>query len=126
MPSLPPFAAGRNIALKVPAAKFNETVAFYRDTLHFPVVGGGADTVRFEFGTMELWVDRVEGREQTDVWLELKVRDLSATKQLLKDSGVQRCDEVETLPPGFPGFWVRSPSSTVHLVYEDDEHDMLE
>jgi catechol 2,3-dioxygenase-like lactoylglutathione lyase family enzyme len=121
MPSLPPFTAGRNIALKVPAAKYAATIAFYRDTLHFPVLGEGSNTVRFEFGPMELWVDRVADTDHSDLWLELRVNNLDSAKAALKAAGVQRCDEIEELPPGFPGCWVRSPSDTVHLVYEDDE-----
>ena len=29
-----------------------------------------------------------------------------------------RCDDIEPLPPGFRGFWVSSPASIVHLVFE--------
>lgn len=46
----PSFAAGRNIAMKVPPHQYDATVAFYRDVLGFHMLEEFAPAVAFEFG----------------------------------------------------------------------------
>ena len=47
----PSFAAGRNIAMKVPPSQYEATVAFYRDVLGFPLIDEFAPSIVFEFGS---------------------------------------------------------------------------
>lgn len=59
----PTFAGGRNIAMKVPPYKWEATVQFYRDVLGLKVIEHAPTvppSVSFEFGTNQLWIDRVE------------------------------------------------------------------
>lgn len=110
------FAAGRNIAMKVPPHAYEATVRFYRDVLGLVEITTHASSVGFEFGSNHLWIDRVPGISQAETWLEVVTDDLEAASALLAEAGVVRCDEIEALPPGFQGFWVSSPASIVHLV----------
>ncbi len=114
------FTGGRNIALKLPPRLFDATLAFYRDTLRLPVLEEFRPHQVIEFGQNHLWLDPVEGLAAAEIWLEVIASDLAAAKLHLAEAGVDRCDEIETLPPGFEGFWIRSPSATVHLVCGSD------
>lgn len=108
---------GRNIAMKVPAAEFAATVAFYEATLGFRVVSREASSVRFDHGGgYFLWIDRVEGLAKAEVWLEIHTTDLQAAEQHFKEAGIHRCDEVEPLPEGMKAFWIKNPAGVVHLV----------
>jgi catechol 2,3-dioxygenase-like lactoylglutathione lyase family enzyme len=98
---------GRNIAMKVPAAEFAATVAFYEKTLGFRVVSREASSVRFDHGGGHF------------LWLEIHTTDLQAAEQQLKEAGIQRCDEVELLPEGMKAFWIKNPAGVVHLVTEE-------
>jgi len=111
---------GRNIAMKVPAAEFAATVAFYEMTLGFRVVSREASSVRFDHGGGHfLWIDRVEGLEKAEVWLEIHTSDLRVAEQKLKEACILRCDEVEALPEGMKAFWIKNPVGVVHLVTEE-------
>ena len=108
---------GRNIAMKVPAAEFAATVAFYKATLGFRVVSREASSVRFDYGGGHfLWIDRVEGLAKAEVWLEIRTTDLQAADEQLKAANIRRCDEVEALPGGMKAFWIKNPAGVVHLV----------
>lgn len=112
----PAFRGGRNIALKLPPAVFEATVAFYRDTLKLAQVEDLKPDIVVEFGPNRLWLDCVEGLAEAEIWLEVVTPDTAAAKEFLRSKGVERCDEVEKFPEGFDGFWVRSPGLVVHLV----------
>ncbi len=116
----PEFAPGRNIALKTPAHEFDRTVAFYRDTLGFKVLDleniDPFESVAFAFGDKVLWVDRIAGLSQSEVWLEIVADDTGAAKAYLAKLGCAIRDEIEPLPTGLDGFWLSSPSNTIHLV----------
>ena len=103
---------GRNIAIKVPLYRYEETVAFYRDRVGLPVTRTMANGTGFGFGEMTLWIDRVPQQSQQDVWLEL-FSDASA-EALAKLGGPQR-DELELLD-GVTGHWTSDPAGTVLLV----------
>ncbi len=111
---------GSNMAMKVPPASYEQTVAFYRDVLGLEPLVASAGQVGFAFKAMRLWIDNVPGIKQTELWLELKCEDLDAAARYLAAAGVERCDEVEALPEGFEGFWVRNPAGLVHLVCAHD------
>ena len=120
----PRYAPGRNIAMKVPAHEFKSTVAFYREVLRLEEMEGtvpsATDTVRFAFGDKVLWIDRVPGMSQAEIWLEIVTDDVEGAAAHLEGHGCARRDEVETLPPGFEGFWISSPSNIIHLVAGED------
>jgi hypothetical protein len=79
---------------------------------HLPAVG-------FEFGSNQLWIDRVSGMSQAEIWLELATPDVKAAAEHLKEAGVTRCDEIEPLGD-YDGFWISSPASIIHMVAKPD------
>ncbi len=103
---------GRNIAIKVPLFRYEETVAFYRDRVGLHVTQTLANSTGLSFGEMTLWVDRVPHQSQHDVWLEL-FSD-TPTEALAKLGSPQR-DELEPLD-GVTGHWTSDPAGTVLLV----------
>ena len=117
------FAGGRNIAMKVPPHQWKATVAFYRDTLGLPELDNpftsGPPSVGFSFGPNRLWIDRVPGVSQAELWLQVTTADTAAAAGHLATAGVARCDEIEPLDSD-TAFWVASPAGIVHLVSEPD------
>ncbi|WP_075634009.1 hypothetical protein [Xaviernesmea rhizosphaerae] len=103
---------GRNIAIKVPLYKWADTVAFYRDKVGLPISKQMTDSVAFAFGSMTLWIDRVEKQSQVDVWLELLTDDPDRALEHL--DGPQR-DELEPLD-SVNGHWTSDPAGVVLLV----------
>lgn len=106
---------GKNIAIKVPQHKWHETVAFYRDSVGLRVTKETPDTIAFAFGTMTLWIDRVEKQSQVDVWLELFSDD---PDQALVQLGSPKRDELEPLD-GVNGHWTSDPAGVVLLLRRD-------
>ena len=121
MNSKPTFAAGRNIAMKLPPHVFEATVQFYRDVLGLEEITKHAPAVGFVFGSNHLWLDRVVGLSQAETWLEVVTSDLDAAAKHLDAAGVVRCDDIEPLPQGLQAFWISSPASIIHLVCKDSE-----
>lgn len=115
------FTGGRNIAMKIPPHLWEATVRFYRDVVGLKEIKKHAPAVGFEFGANQLWIDRVPGLSQAEVWLELITNDVSAASDHLKSDGVVRCDEIEPLPEDLNAFWVSSPAAIIHLVCKDAE-----
>jgi catechol 2,3-dioxygenase-like lactoylglutathione lyase family enzyme len=103
---------GRNIAIKVPAYKWDETVAFYRDRVGLRIQRDLGATVFFDFGEMNLALDRVETQSQVDVWLELTTHDLDDALANL-ESPIR--DSLEPLD-GVDAHWTCDPAGTVLLV----------
>ena len=97
---------GKNIAIKVPAHRWQETIEYYRDRVGLPVRRMLTDSVGFEFGQMTLWIDRVEKQSQTDVWLELFTDNPDAAVDRL--GGPVR-DYLEPLE-GVEGHWTSDPA----------------
>lgn len=116
------FTPGKNIAMKVPVHEFDSTVAFYRDILGFEEVNasspGDIEAVTFKFGDKNLWVDKIPGISQAQVWLEVVTEDIDAASEYLKNKNCIRRDEIEPLPKGFKGFWLANPANIIHLVTE--------
>ena len=113
------FRGGPNVALKVPAPLWEDTVTFYRDTLGLPATAhesGVSGSLGFDMGPYTLWVERAPALGQSEVWLELQTPDLPGAERALEAHGVARCDEIEALPAHLSGFWISSPASTVHFV----------
>ena len=118
------FAGGRNIAMKIPPHLWEETVQFYREVLSLKVVEHSAtvpQSVAFEFGANRLWIDRVDGLSQAELWLELTAGDIQEAGEHLKSAGVVRRDEIEPLPAGFEGFWIQNPAAIIHLVSKPNQ-----
>ena len=103
---------GKNIAIKVPLYRWEETVAFYRDRVGLQIKRELADSVAFVFGDMTLWIDRVEKQSQTDIWLELTADD--PTKALAALNSPKR-DELEPLGE-VSGHWTSDPAGVVLLL----------
>ncbi len=120
----PKFTPGRNIAMKVPAHEYGDTVAFYRDVLGLEQIRNQApsstESVRFDFDGKVLWIDKVPSLSQAEIWLEVCTSDVDGASDYLEKQGCIRRDEIEDLPDGFSGFWVSSPANIIHLVTERD------
>src|SRR5438067_13271053 len=91
----PQFTGGTNIALKCPAHTYDQTVAFYRDTLALPLIEEEADGCIFQFGPNRLWIDKVPNLSHPDIWLEIETNDTDGAALLRKVPGVTRRAQVE-------------------------------
>jgi len=103
---------GKNIAIKVPLYRWEETVAFYRDRVGLKVARELEESTGFEFGAMTLWIDRVPHQSQTDVWIELFDEDPDAALAALDSP--QR-NGLEPLN-GVTGHWTSDPAGTIILL----------
>ncbi len=103
---------GKNIAIKVPLHRWDDTVAYYRDRVGLEVTRELANSVCFAFGDMTLWIDRIERQSQVDVWLELITDDPA---QSLAKLGSPKRDELEPLD-GVNGHWTSDPAGVVLLL----------
>lgn len=102
--------------MKVPPHAYEATVRFYRDVLGLELLENHLPHVGFEFGGNQLWIDKVSGLSQAEVWLEIVTDDVPAAARYLGKAGITRCDEIEPLPEGHEGFWIMDPASVVlHL-----------
>src|SRR6266702_2769698 len=102
----PQFSGGANIAIKCPAHTYDQTVAFYRDTLALPLIEEESDGCIFQFGPNRLGIE---------------TNDTEAASSFLKIHGVARRDEVENLREDFNGFFISDPAGVVHLVVGPEE-----
>jgi catechol 2,3-dioxygenase-like lactoylglutathione lyase family enzyme len=109
----PQFSGGANIAIKCPSHTYEQTVAFYRDTLGLPLIEEEKDGCIFQFGPNRLWIDSVPNLSHPDVWLELETNDTEALPHFLKIHGVSRRDEVEQLREDFNGFFISAPNGVI-------------
>ena len=107
--------AGSNIAMKVPAGLFDSTVRFYRDAVALPVVAERQSSIGFEFGSMVLWVDRVEHATHSEIWLELATANAELATATLTDAGARIADEIEPLDRG-DRHWIIDPGGSVLLL----------
>ncbi|WP_116599582.1 MULTISPECIES: hypothetical protein [Primorskyibacter] len=103
---------GKNIAIKVPMHRWEETVAFYRDKVGLTVTRELDNSTGFNFGSLTLWIDRVPHQSQTDVWIELFDDDPDAA---LSHLGSPCRDELEPLT-NVTGHWTSDPAGTVILL----------
>ncbi|MBT8352165.1 MAG: hypothetical protein KJO26_13165 [Deltaproteobacteria bacterium] len=116
----PKFTPGKNIAMKVPAHEFDGTVAFYRDILCFEEVtlssSDDIESATFKFGDKNLWIDKVTGISQAEVWFEVVTEDIKVASEYFEKNNCTRRDEIEPLPEGFKGFWLANPANIIHLI----------
>jgi len=114
---------GRNIAMKVPPHQWEQTVTFYRDTVGLEVIkeqASGVESVCFQFGANQLWIDKAPSLSQAEVWLELSTDDAKEAEAHLAAMNTIRCDAIEPLPEDFKGFWIQNPADIVHIVSEEN------
>ena len=118
----PDFRPGKNIAIKVPAHEFERMVEFYRIIIGLKQKDANSpdefDSIAFEFGDKNLWVDKISELSQAEVWLEIESDNAADAKSYLEEQGCVIRNEIEPLPTGFNGFWLSSPSNIIHLVNE--------
>ena len=116
----PDFTPGKNIAMKVPSHEYEKTVHFYQTILGFKQIENAPvdefESVAFEFGDKRLWIDKITGISQAEVWLEINTQDLKSAQRYLEQQGCVIRNEIETLPSNFNGFWLANPSNVIHLV----------
>lgn len=114
------FNGGINIAVKIPKKKYEETVAFYRDTLKLEVVEKPIDnptvsrTHQVTFGKNTLWLDCVNNYTHSETWLELKTDNIEKATGYLKMKGIETCDELEKIPENM--HWITDPAGTVFIL----------
>ena len=109
--------------MKVPPHQWEATVQFYRDVLGLRIIEHAPTeppSVCFAFGANQLWIDRVDGMSQAELWLELRTSDVQHAARHLDSAGIARRDEIEPLPEGFEGFWIQNPASVIHMVRKPD------
>ena len=118
----PNFRPGKNIAIKVPAHEFDRMVEFYKIIIGLKQKDTNSrddfDSIAFEFGDKNLWVDKISELSQAEVWLEIESDNAADAKSYLEEQGCVIRNEIEPLPSGFNGFWLSSPSNIIHLVNE--------
>lgn len=118
----PKFLPGNNIAMKVPVHEFDNTVAFYRDILGFEEIKvaspDGATAITFKFGDKTLWIDKIAGLSQAEIWLEILTDDIESASAYFEAKNCIRRDEIEPLPKGFKAFWLANPANIIHLITE--------
>lgn len=114
------FRGGINLAMKIPAAAYEKTVRFYRETLGLPLLEEFLPHVVIQFGPNQLWLDKDEKITKSEIWLEIETPDTSAAAAHFAQHQVRRCDEIEPLPAGLDAFWIQSPAAAVHLVINPD------
>ena len=119
----PNFKPGNNIAIKVPPHQYEQTVSFYRDIFGLEQISSSAvdsdDSVMFQFGDKNLWIDRVPTLSQAEIWLEIQTDNIELAAATFEKANIARRDEIESLPQGFSGFWISSPADIIHLVSEE-------
>lgn len=111
---------GIDIAMKVPPHQYEETVAFYRDTIGLTQITAKTPAVGFEFGPNKLWIDEAPSASHAEIWLEFFTLDFDAAARRLAEKKVTRCDAIEPLPEGFRGGWLMNPANIVHIIREPD------
>lgn len=112
------FKAGKNIAMKVPTHRYDQTIHFYNEILGFQKIEEYKPEVVFEFGDKNLWIDKVKYLSQSEIWLEVECNDIVKAKKYFHNRGIQFRDEIEKLPNGLKALWIASPNDIIHLISE--------
>lgn len=118
------FEGGINIAIKIPKAKYEQTVNFYRDILKLevqerPITNPTVSrTHQVRFGNNIVWLDCVDNYTHSETWLELNTPDVDHATRYLESKGIQTCDELEELPASM--HWITDPAGTVFIVKKRD------
>jgi predicted enzyme related to lactoylglutathione lyase len=119
------FEGGINIAIKIPKSKYEETVAFYRDTLKLEVSEKPIDhptiskTHLVKFGPNNVWLDQVDNYTHAETWMELKTTDVEQATDYLLSRGIRTCDEIEQIPASM--HWITDPAGNVFILQANDQ-----
>ncbi|MBW3470257.1 VOC family protein [Arthrospiribacter ruber] len=119
------FSGGPNIAIKIPKAKYEATVAFYRDVLCMEVEEKAIShltvsrTHKVKFGSKVLWLDCVDNYSRPETWLELNVGDVPKAAAYLQRKGIRTCDELEQIPENM--HWITDPAGNIFLLTSNEE-----
>ena len=116
----PQFTGGVNIAIKVPPHQYDETFAFYRDTLQLTLIEEEPEGAIFQFGPVQLWLDKAPQLSHAETWLELITNDTQSARAFLKNNGVPIRTDLEQMPDDFDGFYIHDPAGIVHLVVSEE------
>ena len=115
------FQAGKNIALKIPNEKYQQTVNFYRDVLLLEVEEKPMEahptiskTARVQFGSSVLWLDCMVEMEQPEVYFQLDTNDVEQALQYLATNGIDTHNHLEQVPEGM--HWIKDPAGNVLLL----------
>jgi hypothetical protein len=79
------------------------------------------DSVIFEFGDKNLWIDKMSGLSQAEIWLEIETENIEEASIYLEEMGCTRRDEIEPLTNDLKGFWISGPSNIIHLIHENKQ-----
>jgi catechol 2,3-dioxygenase-like lactoylglutathione lyase family enzyme len=119
------FSGGPNIAIKIPKAKYETTVSFYRNVLGMDVEERPithptiSRTHRMKFGSNVLWLDCVDNYSRSETWLELNVGNIPKATAFLQNQGISPCDELEEIPENM--HWITDPAGNVFLLTSNEE-----
>src|SRR5947207_12871514 len=80
----PQFSGGANIAIKCPSHTYEQTIAFYRDTLGLPLIEEEKDGCIFQFGPNRLWIDSVPNLSHPDICLTLETKPNESAAEFQK------------------------------------------
>ncbi len=123
----PSFEGGINIAIKIPKARYEQTVAFYRDTLKLQVQERPisnptvSKTHEVKFGPNIVWLDCVDNYTHSETWLELTTPDVPEAISFLASRGTETCDEIEQIPKDM--HWITDPAGTVFIVKKSPDKE---
>ena len=84
------------------------------------------ETIVFEFGDKNLWIDKIAGISQAEIWLEIQTDDIQKANDYFSEKGIPQRDEIEPLPPKFNGFWISSPSNIIHLIHQQNVNRFID
>jgi catechol 2,3-dioxygenase-like lactoylglutathione lyase family enzyme len=120
----PVFDGGINVAVKIPLDRYDKTVQFYSDILGFELTSYFHENTGIShycrFGTLTLWLDRVEHFSQTDIWLELNTDNIDQARTYLEEYGVNFRPELEELPENMRASLMSDPAGVIMLLKESD------
>jgi predicted enzyme related to lactoylglutathione lyase len=106
----------------VPSHEYEITLHFYENILGLQRTPAESpdqfETVSFNFGDKNPWIDKIDGLSQSEVWLEIETDDIEAAQHYLIGQGCVIRNEIEPLPESFKGFWLSAPNNIIHLVVE--------
>ena len=114
------FEAGTNIAMKIPGHLYSDTVDFYKNVLLLEVEEKQIkhptvlQTHKVKFGACTLWLDCVEGIQESSLWLQIITPDIKRATDYLISNDVHTYDELEQIPESM--HWIKDPAGTVMLL----------
>jgi len=124
--TMPNFEPGSNIAIRVPVYQYNRTVMFYKEVLGLTALDiaypDQYESIAFEFGGQNLWIDSAAGLSQSETWLEMKTDNVIQAAEYFNERRVMRRDDIEAPLKDINGFWISNPASIIHLINEQKRY----